>query len=383
MTFLRTKLRIFSGTGLVVPGALILLLCLLAVLAGCGKFFVDNNGSSGGNGSTGIPKFAYTADFNGGAAGTVSAYGVNSTSGVLTGVSGGPFAAGNGPLALASDSAGKFVFVANQGGSISAFQVNRNSGALAAVAGSPFAGGTTPAGITVSSNGTLVYAANRGSGDVSGWSVNTSSGVLTSVGTAVATSGVPGTLVIDSTARFLYVTMGSAGTQVFQIGSDGRLTSLRTVPPSPCAGAAGVATDGNSRFVFVADGTSAVCTYAINPSNGDLLLITTAAVTAGTSPVFAAVSPDNAHLYVTNLGSKNVSVYTINADGSLSPVSGSPFSAGNSPSSVSVDPSGKFAYVTNFGDGTISTYTIGSNGALTSAGVTAAGVGPNEIVITQ
>ena len=172
------------------------------------------------------------------------------------------------------------------------------------------------------------------------------------------------------------------GTDI-QIGSDGRLTSLRTVPPSPCAGAAGVATDGNSRFVFVADGTSAVCTYAINPSNGDLLLITTAAVTAGTSPVFAAVSPDNAHLYVTNLGSKNVSVYTINADGSLSPVSGSPFSAGNSPSSVSVDPSGKFAYVTNFGDGTISTYTIGSNGALTSAGVTAAGVGPNEIVITQ
>ena len=62
-----------------------------------------------------------------------------------------------------------------------------------------------------------------------------------------------------------------------------------------------------------------------------------------------------------NLGSSNVSAYTINnTTGALSPVGGSPFPTGFMPISVTVDPSGRFVYVTNSGSSSVSAYTINS-----------------------
>src|SRR5437660_559511 len=69
--------------------------------------------------------------------------------------------------------------------------------------------------------------------------------------------------------------------------------------------------------------------------------------------------------YVANADSGNISAYSIDSNGSLTPVPGSPFIAGVEPFCVSVDSMAKFAYATNFSGNNVSAYRIGSNGALT------------------
>src|SRR5260370_402142 len=64
-------------------------------------------------------------------------------------------------------------------------------------------------------------------------------------------------------------------------------------------------------------------------------------------------------VYVANLGSSNVSAYTINGTtGALAAVAGSPFPAGTQPHSVTVGPTGQFAYVANSGSNNVSAFTI-------------------------
>ena len=84
--------------------------------------------------------------------------------------------------------------------------------------------------------------------------------------------------------------------------------------------------------------------------------------------------------------SKNVSAYSIGANGALTQLTslGSPFAAGSFAASVAVDPTGKFAYVANVLDNNVSAYSIGANGALTpvSGSPFAAGSGPRSVAIT-
>jgi 6-phosphogluconolactonase len=71
---------------------------------------------------------------------------------------------------------------------------------------------------------------------------------------------------------------------------------------------------------------------------------------------------------VTNSGSNNISMYTINATtGAL--LSIGTIAAGLSPSSIAIQPTGKFAYVTNSGSNEVSVYSIdAATGALTLIG---------------
>jgi DNA-binding beta-propeller fold protein YncE len=67
---------------------------------------------------------------------------------------------------------------------------------------------------------------------------------------------------------------------------------------------------------------------------------------------------------VTNSGSNDVSIYTIDATtGALTSMG--TVAAGTDPVSVAVDPAGKFAYATNTGSNDVSKYSIGSTGTLT------------------
>jgi 6-phosphogluconolactonase len=85
---------------------------------------------------------------------TVSAYQINPSSGVLTQVQGSPFAAGTDPYGVAIDPSGNFAYVANANwgsgsGSISAYQINPSSGVLTQVQGSPFAAGAGPVQLAI------------------------------------------------------------------------------------------------------------------------------------------------------------------------------------------------------------------------------------------
>jgi 6-phosphogluconolactonase (cycloisomerase 2 family) len=86
---------------------------------------------------------------------------------------------------------------------------------------------------------------------------------------------------------------------------------------------------------------------------------------AGSGPHSAVIDPSGNYLLVTNSLSNNVSVFQINSSsGALSEVNGSPFYANASPSEMIFTYSGQFVYVTNPGLGTVTGFSF-ANGVLT------------------
>ena len=66
-------------------------------------------------------------------------------------------------VTLGGSSAPAIAYVANQGtNDVSAYTFNSTTGVLTAVTGAPFSAGTSPSSAAVSSNGSFVYVANSG-----------------------------------------------------------------------------------------------------------------------------------------------------------------------------------------------------------------------------
>jgi 6-phosphogluconolactonase len=278
--------------------------------------------------------FAYVADFSGNA---VTLLAVNRGNGQLTvPVNSTPippptpanvFNTGTGPIAVAQNSAGTFLFVANQGsGNINAFTIDPTNGNLGTVSGSPFSitpgnvPASHPSSLAISPNGNLLFVSDPTLGTVSGFSID-------SHGTLTALSGSP-------------FSMGAGATPVFL-----------TVDPS-------------SRFLYVSDPAhNSVLGFSIQSSS--LAPISGSPFVAGSQPAGMTSSPQGAVLYVANHGSNNVSAFVINAgSGALAAVPGSPFpTAGQGPNSVAA--SSTFVYVTDQTTNDVSAFTIGANGALT------------------
>ena len=100
---------------------------------------------------------------------------------------------------------GKFVFVANQGSnSISVFSVDGSTGLLTEITGSPFATAAGPSGLAMTGN--TLFVANQGAGTVSVYTVDQASGNLTqAAGSPFAAGTSPTALDVDSSGKFLYV----------------------------------------------------------------------------------------------------------------------------------------------------------------------------------
>ena len=125
----------------------ILFLFLSIALVGIsGSLWAQNEGN---------PEFAYTAtgscscEGQGSIPGSVSAYTIDGTTGVLTQIPGSPFPAGLGPLSVAVDPTSKFAYVVNiDSNDISAYSIGSN-GALKLLPGSPFAARVKPASVAI------------------------------------------------------------------------------------------------------------------------------------------------------------------------------------------------------------------------------------------
>ena len=119
---------------------------------------------------------------------SVTAYGIDPSTGALTSIAGSPFASGTGALSVALDPAGKFLYVGNYyDGTISAYTVNSSTGALTGVAGSPFdtgagAGAKSTYSVKVDPSGAFLYATNGVQGNVSAFTINSVTGALVPVG---------------------------------------------------------------------------------------------------------------------------------------------------------------------------------------------------------
>lgn len=143
----------------------------------------------------------------------------------------------------------------------------------------------------------------------------------------------------------------------------------------------------NSTFLYlVSQGSSpgTVNTYSVNlntgtlESNNGVLASVGQTANAGTQPTNLLFEPKQTFAYTANLGSDDISTFTVSKDGSLTaagsttPVS-TTMAAAARPLGLAIDPGAHFLFVANQGDparkipGNISVFSIGSGGALTAA----------------
>src|SRR6266852_7704919 len=174
--------------------------------------------------------------------GSISAYTVKSD-GTLSAASGSA-PAGLIPLAMAIDSGGHFLFVANQGlqckpdsGTISVFSIQDTTltkvGSDVPVADPSAPSNPGPAGIAVTPDGKFLYVANQFDGTVTGFSVD-ASGVLTRLtpGATATVGTAPSGMGITPDGGFLYVA-NSGSSDVSAFADCNQVVTSCSVPTSP------------------------------------------------------------------------------------------------------------------------------------------------------
>ncbi len=275
--------------------------------------------------------------------GTITAYTVGSD-GTLT-ASSGSSPAGFIPLAMAIDSGGHFLFVANQGlqcdptsGTISVFAINNAT--LTEVPGSPFRSsaplapsGTGPSGVAVTPDGKFLYVSDQYDNTVTTYSVD-ASGVLTR-GPVVPVGTSPSAMAISPNGGFLYVANTST-VSGFAIcnqivtscndpnAPDGILAPITGSPFPAGLGPTNIVVAPSGKFLFVVDRLSnQVSEYKVAAGTGVLTANSQATISTASNPVWAAIRVGTTidattggtkdYLYVAELGASSLSIYTFDS----------------------------------------------------------------------
>jgi 6-phosphogluconolactonase (cycloisomerase 2 family) len=328
-------------------------------------------------------------------------------------------------LSCGSSSKSGFVYLISQGtspGTLSAYSVNLSSGVLKSTnsaltqTGKSAATGTQPTVLLLDPTKSFGYTANFGSNDISVFTVNKDGSPTAGGGTTPVTNAVhPFGLAMDPGAHFLFVAnQGDAiakvagNVSVFSIGSGGALSEVSgspfpiletspplpfgTVPPLPVA----VAASSTGNYLYVADqANNAVVPFTFDATTGALTPIS--ATCAGTGPCLgvpvgtapsAVFSPSvGSFLYVSNASSSDIYEFVINTDGTLSPITATTttVAAGLGPIAMLTDPTSKYFYVLCNQGSEVTGYTFNQvTGAL--APISAAGgtvsTGANPVAFT-
>lgn len=282
---------------------------------------------------------------------TVAGFGIDHTTGVLTPIGtalpptpvcASPAVCSN-PIAAAVNTGGQFLFVLNQGSaspavpaSISVFSIDQTRGLLTAVSGSPFAfaslAAPNPQFMVVSPTQGFLYVSNGTAGNISAFAIGTN-GALTELGGSPFSVGAGATaagLAIDPKGQFLYAA-DSANNKIASFNvAGGPLAAVGSVPAGtkPVA----VAVDNTSTFVYSANqGSNDVSAFkaasgALTQVAGSPFLVQPNGSVGTPQPTFLTVDASNTFLLVANFGSSAVSVFGIkSSDGTLGLITNSPF----------------------------------------------------------
>jgi 6-phosphogluconolactonase (cycloisomerase 2 family) len=281
--------------------------------------------------------------------------------------------ASQGSLTLSTDHA--WLFAANAGsGSVSVFRVN---GAQLELTDRVATEGSEPN--SVAQFGSLVYVLNTaGSSSVVGFAFN--NGKLVRIpnslrflsGNAVAS----GSVAFSPDGQFLIVTEKATNNlDVFKVLSDGSL-SQATITKSVGPGAFSAGFTRNDVAVVSETGPggpnlSAVSSYSVQ-SNGTLTPISSSVPTLGSANCWNVVTPDGRFVYVSNAGSGSISGFAIGSGGTLTPLPGTVLGlnpTGSANIDIAVSSDGKFLYTLNAGTGAVGMFAIQpTNGTLTDLG---------------
>lgn len=183
----------------------------------------------------GLGRFLYVTGGNLGS--EVAVFSIGST-GALTPVGGSPFAISI--AELAGEPTGKFLLGITGNGANNGFpsdnhvyvySINQTTGVITPVTGSPFATTFTPANLRVHPNGTLIYTFNQtvfGASPMEGFQFNTTTGALTALADSPFTSLTAPIGEFDQNGTFLFMRSLATLSVVSVNGTSGALTSVGT-----------------------------------------------------------------------------------------------------------------------------------------------------------
>ena len=275
---------------------------------------------------------------------------------------------------------------------VSQYQISAVDGSLTPLAVPTIATDHQPFSISAEPSGEYVYVSNWGSSSVNQYRIG-ADGTLSVIGTGKVTTGQgPNAVTIDPSNRHAYVAnLGENTISQYTIGLDGQLTPMASPKVTAGSNPAIVVISPDGKYAYAGNfgaysnippaGPGTISQYSVDATDGSLKAMAGAAATAvsGSGPSAITIDPTSHFLYVANLGDDNVGQYTINSDGTLSPmtvptvVSGS--QPGGHPVGIAIDPTGHYVYVANQGDGSISQYTVGNDGSLTAMATPAVSTG--------
>jgi 6-phosphogluconolactonase (cycloisomerase 2 family) len=272
---------------------------------------------------------------------------------------------------VAYDAGSHVLIVTNAGSdSVSVFGVDGDTLTLRQVVGS---GGAFPTSIAIHDD--LVYVLDTGNAaNVQGYRL--AGGRLHPIEGSTRTLGVananppqflasPGQVGFSPDGGHLIVTTKSTGTvDVFRVLANGRLSSPTANAP---AGAVPFAFsfDPTGHLVVVEAGTNSVSTYTINADN--TLSNVSGPVTDDQSAACWIAAAGNGNFYVANAGSATLSGYHIAPDGTAALLPTVTSTAGG-PIDLTASSDGRFLYSENGGAGTIDEFRIEADGSLTPIG---------------
>jgi 6-phosphogluconolactonase (cycloisomerase 2 family) len=326
----------------------------------------------------------------------ILAYREDPNSGVLTEISGSPFAAGEGARSLVIHPSGKFFYVANpgQGGAaendISLFDIASN-GVIAEITPrfSVAPNASTPQLLVMDPAGAYLYVMNTGSDNISVFAIDSGSGALSEVANSPFSIGLlPLNMQVTPAGDFLYVTLASEPNGLIAAYSlnAGQLSPLGTTSTGGI-NPYGLVIDAAGANLYVANygPSNSLSVFSIG-SSGALTTIPGSPLNEGYSdPVAMIFDPSGSYLYVADQSSANVAVFSIDSNGLpavLSTSSGTnAYGTEASPSFLVEDPSGKYLFVGSQGTGAgIQSFSVNS-GVLFAVHINSTGNTPSSIAI--
>jgi 6-phosphogluconolactonase (cycloisomerase 2 family) len=221
---------------------------------------------------------------------------------------------------------------------------------------------------------TVAYVANHNANSISACLVNPDTGKMTPInGSPFAAGSGPCAITVDPWGHFAYVAcLALNGISQYSIDrTTGELDDMGGTLFETGNGPSSLVIDSSRKLYVTNSGSNNVSLFSIEESYSMVTELTGegSPFSTGTCPMSIIIDPQGKYSYIVNRYSNNISAYSINAGtGALTELTaaGSPFATGSGPVFIAITPSGKFAYVTNDGSDNISAYSIdASTGALT------------------
>ncbi len=165
----------------------------------------------------------------------------------------------------------------------------------------------------------------------------------------------PNTVAVDGSGKFAYVGgLNDGSIHVYSVDqSSGTWTEISASNSQPSSGGGPVYTvvmHPTNKFLYESQRASSfVNIWARNQNSGLIFPNPRSPFDTGALTSSVSVSPDGKFLFVPQYEAGRVSVYTVNADGTLTALAGSPVTAANAPSRVVADPQNRFLFVLNSG----------------------------------